>query len=88
VVNLGEGAGFALSMRQLLPGDAIMWKAWQVIKPMVRRDEDRIARAKKAFITGLTAHQLRSLTNTAMAAAYQVAAGTSAYRSRHTQNNR
>ena len=56
VVNLARVAGFVPSKRQPLPGDAIVWKAWQVIKPMVRWEEARVTRAKKALITELTAH--------------------------------
>ena len=55
VVNLARVAGFVPSKRQPLPGDAIAWKAWQVIKPMVRWEEARVARAKKALITESTA---------------------------------
>ena len=43
VVNLARVAGLRPTKRQPLPGDAIVWKAWQVIKPMVRWEEARTA---------------------------------------------
>ena len=49
VVNLARVAGFRPTKRQALPSDAMVWKAWQVIKPVVRWEEARIARAN-AFI--------------------------------------
>ena len=36
VANLARLAGFVQSKHQPLPGDAILWNAWKVLKPMVR----------------------------------------------------
>ena len=41
VVNLARLSGFAPSKRQPLPGDEQLWKAWKVLKPMVRWEEGR-----------------------------------------------
>ena len=43
VVNLARVAGFRPTKRQTLPGDTVVWKAWQIIKPMIRWEEARIA---------------------------------------------
>ena len=47
VVNLARMAGSVPSKRQPLPGDAILWNAWQVFKPMVRWEGDRLQIPKK-----------------------------------------
>ena len=57
VVNLARVAGFVPSKRRPLPGDTIMRKAWRVLKPMLRWEEARIARARKMLIPESTAHQ-------------------------------
>ena len=49
VLNLARVAGFRPTKRQPLPGAAVVWKAWQVTKPMVRWEEARIARANAAI---------------------------------------
>ena len=43
VVNLARVPGFRPTKRQQLPGEAVVWKAWQVIKPMIRWEEARTA---------------------------------------------
>ena len=43
VVNLARVAGYRPTKHQPLPGDAVVWKAWQVIKPMTRWEEARTA---------------------------------------------
>ena len=63
VVNLVRVAGFAPSKRPTLPCDAVVWKAWQVLKPMARSEEARNAQAKKAPIPELTAHQCRLMSS-------------------------
>ena len=57
VVYLARVAGFVPSKRRPLPGDTIMRKAWRVLKPMLRWEEARIARARKMLIPESTAHQ-------------------------------
>ena len=57
VVNLARLAGFVPSKRQPLPGDAILWNAWKVLKPMVRWEEARLRMTKSAPCAELTARQ-------------------------------
>ena len=57
VVNLARLAGFVTSKRQPLPGDAILWNAWRVLKPMVCWEEARLQMAKSAASAESTARQ-------------------------------
>ena len=57
VVNLARLAGFVPSKRQPLPGDAILWNAWKVLKPMVRWEEARLRMAKSAPCAESTTRQ-------------------------------
>ena len=51
VVNLARVAGFRPPKRQVLPCDAVVWKAWQVIKPTVRWEEARTAEPMLSFLS-------------------------------------
>ena len=57
VVSLARLAGFLPSKRQPPPGDAILWNAWKVLKPMVRWEEARLRMAKSAASAESTARQ-------------------------------
>ena len=46
VVNLAQLAGFRPTKRQPFPGVTTVWKAWKVLKPMVRWERARRAQAK------------------------------------------
>ena len=46
VLNLARVAGFRPTKRQPFPGVGTVWKAWKVLKPMVRWERARRAQAK------------------------------------------